>query len=164
MLKAATALQAGTDMAGNPISGKPRFCIGAVVNPGAPDLDEEIMRMSEKIDAGASFFQTQAVFEPAVFERFAAAAAQFPIPVLAGIIPLKSVDQARYMNAHVPGIRVPDAIIREIGDADEPLAASLAVAARTIRALDGMCQGLHVMAIGWEAHIPALLEQAGVKR
>jgi len=164
MLKAATALQAGTDMAGNPISGKPRFCIGAVVNPGAPDLDEEIVRMGEKIDAGASFFQTQAVFEPAVFERFAAAAAQFPIPVLAGIIPLKSVDQARYMNAHVPGIRVPDAIIREIGDADEPLAASLAVAARTIRALDGMCQGLHVMAIGWEAHIPALLEQAGVKR
>ncbi|MCK5361326.1 MAG: methylenetetrahydrofolate reductase, partial [Gammaproteobacteria bacterium] len=61
MLKAATSLQAGTDMAGNPLSGRPRFCIGAVVNPGATDLDEEIMRMAEKIDAGATFFQTQAV-------------------------------------------------------------------------------------------------------
>ena len=164
MLRAATSLQAGTDLAGNPISGKPRFCIGAVVNPGAPDLDAEIMRMAEKIDAGASFFQTQAVYEPAVFERFAGAAAQFSVPVLAGIIPLKSAKQAEFMNAQVPGIRVPDTIIREIGDADDRLAASLAIAARTIRALDGMCQGLHIMAIGWEAYIPALLEQAGIER
>ena len=164
MLRAATSLQAGTDLAGNPISGKPRFCIGAVVNPGAPDLDAEIMRMAEKIDAGASFFQTQAVYEPAVFERFAGAAAQFSVPVLAGIIPLKSAKQAEFMNAQVPGIRVPDAITREIGDADDRLAASLAIAARTIRALDGMCQGLHIMAIGWEAYIPALLEQAGIER
>ena len=164
MLKAATSLQAGTDMAGNSLSGKPHFCIGAVVNPGAPDLDEEIMRMGEKIDAGASFFQTQAVYQPAAFERFARAAAQFPIPILAGIIPLKSVQQAEYMNAHVPGITVPDAIIREIGDADDRVVASLAIAARTIRALDGMCQGLHIMAIGWEAYIPTLLEQAGIER
>lgn len=164
MLKAAASLQAGTDMAGNPISGTPHFCIGAVVNPGATDLGEEIMRMGEKIDAGASFFQTQAVYEPASFERFAKAAEQFSVPVLAGIIPLKSVKQAHYMNDRVPGIKVPDAIIREIGDADDSAAASLAIAARTIMALDGMCQGLHIMAIGWEAHIPALLKQAGIRR
>lgn len=164
MLKAASSLQAGTDMAGNPISGKPHFCIGAVVNPGAPDLGEEIMRMGEKIEAGAGFFQTQAVYEPAAFERFATAAAQFPVPVLAGIIPLKSVKQARYMNERVPGINVPDAIIREIANADDGTAASLAIAARTIRALDGMSQGLHIMAIGWEAHIAEILKQAGIQR
>lgn len=164
MLQAASALQAGTDMAGNPISGKPHFCIGAVVNPGAPDLGEEIMRMGEKIEAGASFFQTQAVYEPASFERFAQAAAQFSVPILAGIIPLKSSKQARYMNARVPGINVPEAIIQEIGNAGDGTAASLAIAARTIRALDGMCQGLHIMAIGWEAYIPELLSQAGVQR
>jgi 5,10-methylenetetrahydrofolate reductase len=163
MLKAAAGLQAGTDMAGNAITGRPHFCIGAVVNPGAPDLDEEIMRMGEKIDAGASFFQTQAVYEPAEFERFANAAARYSVPVLAGIIPLKSVKQARYMNARVPGINVPEAVIREIGDADDSVAASLAIAARTIEALDGMCQGLHVMAIGWEANIPALLRDAGIR-
>jgi len=163
MLAAASSLQAGTDMAGNRISGRPHFCIGAVVNPGAADLDEEIMRMSEKIDAGASFFQTQAVYDPAAFAVFAKAAAQFPVPVLAGIIPLKSVKQARYMNDRVPGINVPDAVIQAIGDAEDSAAASLAIAARTIKALDGMCQGLHIMAIGWEAHIPALLEQAGIR-
>jgi len=164
MLKAATSLQAGADMAGNPLCGSPRFCIGAVVNPGAPDLDEEIMRMGEKIDAGAIFFQTQAVYEPAAFERFASAAARYSVPVLAGIIPLKSARQADYMNNHVPGIHVPDAVIREIADADDPVIASLAIAARTIEALAGLCQGLHIMAIGWETHIPALLEQAGVQR
>ncbi|TFH47888.1 MAG: methylenetetrahydrofolate reductase [Lysobacterales bacterium] len=164
MLQAASALQAGTDMAGNLISGKPHFCIGAVVNLGAPDLGEEIMRMGEKIEAGASFFQTQAVYELASFERFAQAAAQFSVPVLAGIIPLKSIKQARYMNARVPGINVPEAIIQEIGNAGDGTAASLAIAARTIRALDGMCQGLHIMAIGWEAYIPELLSQAGVQR
>lgn len=163
MIKAAASLQAGTDMAGNRIAGNPRFCIGAVVNPGAQDLGEEIKRMGEKIDAGASFFQTQAVYEPAAFERFARAASQFAVPVLAGIIPLKSEKQARYMTANVPGITVPDAIIREIGDADDRIATSLAIAARTIKALDGMCQGLHIMAIGWESHIPALLEQAGIE-
>ncbi len=164
MLKAASALQAGTDMAGNTISCKPHFCIGAVVNPGAANLGEEIARMGEKIAAGASFFQTQAVYEPAEFERFAAAAAQYSVPILAGVIPLKSVKQAHYMNARVPGINVPEAVIREIGDAADGTAASLAIAARTIRALDGMCQGLHIMAIGWEAHIPELLDLAGVQR
>ncbi len=164
MLKAATSLQAGTDMAGNPLSGRPRFCIGAVVNPGATDLEEEIMRMGEKIDAGATFFQTQAVYEPAIFQRFASATAHFSVPVLAGIIPLKSAKQAAYMNAHVPGIHVPDAVIREIAGADDPVTASLGIAARTVEALAGICQGLHIMAIGWEAHIPALLKQAGIER
>jgi 5,10-methylenetetrahydrofolate reductase len=164
MLQAARSLQAGHDMTGNPISGTPHFCIGAVVNPGATDLDEEIARMGEKVEAGASFFQTQAVYDAAAYERFAKATAQFPVPVLAGIIPLKSVKQAEYMNTRVPGITVPDTIVREIGAAGDRVAASLAIAARTIDALDGMCRGLHIMAIGWEAHIPALLDQAGIRR
>lgn len=164
MLRAAAALEGGSDMAGNPISGRPHFCLGAVVNPGAPDLDGEIMRMGEKIDAGARFFQTQAVYEPQAFERFARAAEQYRVPVLAGIIPLKSAKQAEYMNAHVPGIHVPEPLVREIGAADDKIATSLDIAARTIAALDGMCRGLHIMAIGWEAHIPALLRKAAIAR
>ena len=164
MLRTATALERGRDMAGNPISGTPHFCIGAVVNPGARDLDEEIARMGEKIEAGARFFQTQAVYEPDAFERFARAAAHFPVPVLAGIIPLKSAQQAEFMNAHVPGIDVPETVVKEIDAADDKVAASLEIAARTIRALDGMCRGVHIMAIGWEEHIPRLLDEAGIQR
>lgn len=164
MLRAATALEAGRDMAGNAISGRPHFCIGAVVNPGAPDLDEEIARMGEKIAAGARFFQTQAVYEPEAFERFVRGAEQYSVPVLAGIIPLKSVQQAEFMNAHVPGIDVPATVVEEIGAADDKVATGLAIAARTIRALQGMCRGLHIMAIGWEEHIPRLLHEAGIER
>ena len=164
MLRAASDLEQGKDMAGNPISGRPHFCIGAVANPGARDLGEEIMRMGEKIDAGARFFQTQAIYEPASFERFAKAAEQYTVPILAGIIPVKSVKQAEYMNAHVPGIHVPDSIIRKLQASDDTLSTSIAIAARTIRELDGMCQGLHIMAIGWEAHIPELLGKAGIYR
>ena len=68
------------------------------------------------------------------------------------------------MNAHVPGIHVPDAVIREIAGADDPVTASLGIAAHTVEALAGICQGLHIMAIGWEANIPALLKQAGIER
>ena len=164
MLEAVASMQRGRDMAGNVLAGAPHFCAGAVVNPGAEDLDGEIARMGEKIDAGARFFQSQAIYDPAVFERFARAAAQFDVPVLAGIIPLKSVDQARYMNARVPGIHVPDAVVREIAEADDKQAAGIAIAARTIEALEGLCRGLHVMAIGWEEHIPELLAKAGVAR
>ena len=164
MLRAARSLETGTDMAGNPVSGTPHFCLGAVVNPGARDLGEEIARMGEKIDAGASFFQTQAVYSIPDYERFAKAAEQYRVPVLAGIIPLKSVRQAEYMNTSVPGIQVPDGVIGEIAAAADPVAASLGIAARTIAALDGIIGGLHIMAIGWERHIPALLEQAGIDR
>jgi len=164
MLEAVESMQRGSDMAGNALDGIPHFCAGAVVNPGAEDLDAEIDRMGEKVDAGARFFQSQAIYDAAAFERFSRAAKRYDVPVLAGIIPLKSDRQAAYMNAHVPGIHVPDAVIREISDADDKLATSIAIAARTIEALDGLCRGLHIMAIGWEAHIPTLLGKAGINR
>ena len=164
MLEAVASMERGRDMAGNALAGTPHFCAGAVVNPGADDLDGEIARMGEKIGAGARFFQSQAIYDPAVFERFARAAERFDAPVLAGIIPLKSAEQARYMNARVPGIHVPEAVVREIAEAEDKAAAGIAIAARTIEALDGLCRGLHVMAIGWEEHIPALLAKAGIAR
>jgi 5,10-methylenetetrahydrofolate reductase len=164
MLQAASDLEKGTDMAGNPLSGTPHFCIGAVTNPGARDLGEEIMRMGEKIDAGARFFQTQAVYDADAFEDFAKAAAQYTVPILAGIIPVKSVQQAMYMNAHVPGIHVPEAIVAELDAAEDKISTGVEIAARTIKRLDGMCQGLHIMAMGLEARIPTLLREAGIER
>lgn len=164
MLEAAASMQRGSDMAGNALDGTPHFCTGAVVNPGAEDLGAEIERMGEKVDAGARFFQSQAIYDPAAFERFVRAAQQYRVPVLAGIIPLKSAKQAQYMNANVPGILVPEPVIEEITRAGDRLAAGIAVAARTIAALDGLCRGLHIMAIGWEEHIPRLLGEAGIAR
>lgn len=164
MLKAARGMEQGHDMAGNALDGNPRFCLGAVANPGAENLDDEIRRMEEKLEAGARFFQTQAVFEPAKFERFSRAVNGLGATVLAGIIPLKSARMARYMNTRVPGIHVPDALIKQISASQDRRRRSIDIAAGIASEVRPMCQGLHVMAIGWESVIPEILEAAGVTR
>ena len=116
--------------------------------------------MEEKIDAGARFFQTQAVYDPDVFQRFMRQVEHFNVPVLAGFIVLKSGRMARYLNENLPGISVSDAIIGELDAADDRPAASSKIAARIIQEISPMCQGVHIMAIGWESHIPQILKAA----
>lgn len=164
MLKAARAMENGHDMAGNKLHGNPAFCLGAVCNPGAENLDDELRRMEEKLEAGARFFQTQAIFEPDGFERFVRATEGLDAVLLAGVIPLKSVKMARYMNTRVPGIHVPDALIKKISDADDHRAVSVGVASSIIEKVRGMCRGLHLMAIGWEDVIPDIIDKAGIER
>lgn len=123
--------------------------------------------MAAKVQAGARFFQTQAVYDVAAFERFAEGLARFAgqgVAVIAGVIPLKSVRMARYLNANVPGIEVPEALIEEIAAAADVAAAGAAIAARTIAGLQPLCQGAHLMALGQEALIPAIIKQAGIPR
>ena len=164
LLRAVAALQSGTDLAGNPLRGAPSFCSGAVVNPGAPDLDRELRRMEQKVRAGARFFQTQAVYDPAVFERFMDEARPFNVPILAGFIVLKSGDMARHLNANLPGLEVPQGIIDELDRAESPPQKSVEIAGRVIAETGSMCRGVHIMAIGWESRIPRVLAAAGVDR
>lgn len=163
IIRAAAGMRNGTDMAGNALDGSPEFCIGAVVNPGAKDLDKEIDRMAEKIEAGATFFQTQAVYDPGAFERFVKRVDSLEVPLLAGILPVKSPKMAAYMNEHVPGIDVPEALIRKLADASDRAATSSELSASIIEAIRPMCRGVHVMAIGWEDKVPGILEAAGVR-
>ncbi len=164
MLRAARGMEKGYDMSERPLHGNPKYCLGAVCNPGADNLDEEVRRVEEKIEAGARFFQTQAVYEPKKYERFAKAVNGLGATVLAGIIPLKSARMARYMNTRVPGIHVTDELIHRIDQAKDRRKVSIEIAAEIAREVRGMCQGLHVMAIGWEDIIPEILKAAGVKR
>ena len=155
-LFACCALEAGTDLQGGHLAGSPRFCVGAVVNPGAPDLPAEVARMEQKLEAGAAFFQTQAVYDPAAFERFAVLAAHLKVPVLAGIILLKSAKMAAWMNDKVPGVHIPAALVDEIAGATDARRASVDIATRVIADIRGMCQGVHLMALGWEDLLPAV--------
>lgn len=164
LLRAARGMERGTDMAGNPLAGRPRFCLGAVVNPGAADPDGERRRMEEKIEAGAEFFQTQAVYEPAAFERFVRRLPPGTPPLMAGILLLKSAEMGRYMNEHVPGVHVPERLLREMHAAGDAAAAGVSIAARTIGEIAPLCRGVHLIAIGREALIPELLAAAGLDR
>ena len=163
IIRAAAGMRHGADMAGNALNGAPDFCIGAVVNPGAKDLDKEIERMVEKREAGARFFQTQAIYDPAAFERFVKRVDSLGVHLLAGIIPVKSPKMAVYMNQHVPGIEVPEALIRKLADSSDRAATSSEMAAAIISRIRPMCRGVHVMAIGWEDKVPGILEASGVR-
>ena len=165
LLAAVRALTEGHDIHDNPLRGTPEFFAGAVANPGADDLDFEISRVKLKIEAGAQFFQTQAVYDPADYERYAEATAGMGVPMLPSIILLKSADMARFLNEKVPGITVPKAIINDMEKAttaEDRSKASVEIAARTIRGLQGLSQGVHLIAAGWESRLPRVLEEAGL--
>ena len=155
-------LNAGKDMKGNPLKGAPKFCAGAVVNPGADPLEPEIIKMEKKIDAGALFFQTQAVYDIELFRRFLDAAKHLKTTILAGIVLLKSSAMAEYMNKNIAGVFVPDSLIKEIDTAKDKSAKSIEIAARLIKELRPLCRGIHIMPIGWVKKVPQVLEMSGL--
>lgn len=158
-------LNEGFDLSGNELKGKPELFAGAVVNPGADTeaaLELQLLKMETKIAAGAKFFQTQAIFEPARFAEFMKRAEQFKVPVLAGVIPLKSAGMARFMNKNVSGVFVPDQFIDQMVAAEDKVKTGLEITAVLVKELKDMCQGIHIMAIGWEKKVPTILEMAGL--
>ena len=163
LLQAGSALASGSDLAGRPLRGRPSFCLGAVATPGAADMDKELRRTEDKVRAGARFFQTQAVYDPAQLQRFVESARPLGVPILAGIILLKSGDMARSLNANLPGVDVPESLIEELDHAEDRRRASVEIAGRTVRQIRSLCQGVHIMAIGWESLIPRVLEAAGLE-
>lgn len=162
LLKAATSLMSGYDLGGQELKGKPDFFLGACVTPGAEPLEPQLIKMENKVKAGAKFFQTQAVYEPRKFEEFMKEAKKFGVPVLAGIILLKSAGMARFMNKNVAGVFVPDNLIEEMDRAEKKVDQSIEIAARLIDEVKGICQGVHIMPIGWEKRVPAVLDAAGL--
>jgi methylenetetrahydrofolate reductase (NADPH) len=165
LLEAIGTLNAGQDMAGNELKGTPDFLCGAVVNPGADNeaaMDLQIMKMEKKIEAGAKFFQTQAVYDLESFEKFMKRVEGFNTKVLGGIILLKSVGMARYMNKNIAGVFVPEPLIQELKAAEDKGQASIDIAVRLVKGMKDLCQGVHIMAMGWESKIPPILDEVGL--
>jgi len=165
LLEVIKGLNEGHDMMGNELKGKTNFFAGAVVNPGASTraaFELQLIKMEKKIKAGAKFFQTQAIYEPEVFAKFMKRVEEFKVPVLAGIIPLKSVGMARFMNKNVAGVFVPEGLIEKMAAAKDKAQMGIEIAANLARELKDMCQGVHIMAIGWEKKVPLILNAAGL--
>lgn len=162
LLRAARSLEKGQDLAGKKLRGVPKFCLGAVVNPGVEPLEPELIKMEKKIEAGAEFFQTQAVFDIASFEKFMKTVKNYGVPVIAGVVVLRSADTARFMNKHVPGIFIPEHIIDEMEKAEDKDAKSIEIAARLIKDLKELSGGIHIMSIGMNKKVPLVLDAAGL--
>jgi methylenetetrahydrofolate reductase (NADPH) len=165
MLSAARSLRSGRDLAGNELKGAPSSFLGATANPCSADMPFEVENTRRKIDAGAQFLQTQAIYDTEHLERFLEAAKLGDVALLAGVIPLKSAKMALWLNGNVPGIRVPEALIEEmeLAGPDGEAATGIDIAARIIRQVRELCAGVHVMAIGWEAKIPEILAASGIR-
>ncbi|MHB8709058.1 MAG: methylenetetrahydrofolate reductase, partial [Desulfuromonadales bacterium] len=158
LLDVVDGLMKGFDMTGQPLAGTPRFFPGAAVNPAAEPFELVLQKVRKKVESGARFFQTQAVFTRAELERLAAAVAPLGVPVLAGILLVRSARMARFLNANIPGMRVPDEVVARLDSAADPMAEGLAIAREAVDWARELCQGVHLMTLGHEDKIPAILQ------
>ena len=166
LLHTVRRLESGKDLGGNDLDGPMEFCAGAIVTPEADPIEPQLLKFEKKIQAGAEFFQTQAIYDLKNFKVFMEYGRQFDVKILAGIVLLVSARMARYMNANVPGIFVPPDLIQELEDAPkgEALQTGIKIAGRMIKSLkeEKICDGVHIMAIGKEEVAPDILAAAGM--
>jgi 5,10-methylenetetrahydrofolate reductase len=162
LLWAMKTLESGKDLVGNELTEAPSFFKGAVVNPGADSeaaYELQIIKMKKKIEQGAQFFQTQAIFDADVFKRFMDRVKQenIDVPILAGIILLKSHKMANYMNKFVPGVFVPASIVEKMEKAEDKIATCIEIASDLASEVKPYCSGIHIQALGWEKQIPPII-------
>jgi len=166
LLKTIRQLEEGKDLGGNDLDGAPEFCAGAIVTPEAQPIEPQLLKFAKKIEAGAEFIQTQAIYDLDNFRKFMEHARQYNVKILAGIVLLVSARMAKYMTENVPGIFVPQDLIDEMASAPkgEALNKGIEIAGRMIATLkkESICDGVHIMAIGKEERVPDILAAAGM--
>jgi methylenetetrahydrofolate reductase (NADPH) len=164
LLAAIRRLEKGKDLGGNDLDGSVSFCAGAIVTPEANPIEPQLIKFEKKIEAGAEFIQTQAVYDLDNFKGFMAYARQFPVKILAGIILLTSAPMARFMNKNVAGVNVPQELIDEMAAAPKgsALDKGIEIAGRMIKRIhdEKMCDGVHIMAIGREELVSDIISAA----
>ena len=162
LLHIANQMKNGRDMVGNELSQATDFALGAVVNPNFEPLDLQLIKMEKKIEAGAQFFQTQTVYDPALFETFVRKTEGFGVPIQFGIVLVKSAKMAQFMNKNVAGITVPDNWIKRLQSAPSGKAKETCVemTAELLKEVVPMCQGVHFMPLGWSDTVPQIIAQS----
>ena len=165
LIATAKGLNEGHDLEGHDLEGKTDLCLGAVVNPGSDELDTQLIKMKKKIDAGAEYFQTQAVYDSELFARFMEQAGKLGVPVMVGIVPLKSAGMARYMTENVAGVRVPPDMIKRMKETPKAdrKKVSAEMSADLVSKVKDTCQGVHLMPLGWDDLVPNIVKAAGLR-
>jgi methylenetetrahydrofolate reductase (NADPH) len=160
----------GTFMNGEEIDGQPQIFIGAASNPFADPFEFRVYRLAKKIEAGADFIQTQCIYNMDRFREFMKQTVDMGLHekcfILAGVTPMKSVGMARYMAKQVPGMDVPDELIKRLQGAGKGKVAEEGIRfaleqIEQFREMEGVA-GVHLMAIEWEHRVPEIAERAGV--
>ncbi|UCE81196.1 MAG: methylenetetrahydrofolate reductase [Methanobacteriota archaeon] len=158
----------GLQSGGTVIDDKPELYLGCAENPFATPYEFRATRLAKKVDSGADFVQTQAIFDMDMFEKWMDEVRSRGLDkkthILAGVIPMKTAGAARYMKNKVPGMIVPDYIIermRNASDAKEEGIRLCVEQIETLKTIKGV-HGVHVMAVMWEEMVPRIVEMAGL--
>jgi methionine synthase / methylenetetrahydrofolate reductase (NADH) len=163
LLRIIRGLNEGVDLAGQPIGSPTAFAIGCAANPAARDLDLELAKLNAKIEAGATFAQTQPVYDLDALARFFEHAGARRIPILIGLIPLRSLKQTLFFANEVPGIAVPEEVIERMRRAaekspDHERETGLEIARQLADGIAGIARGIHIMPMGRYELVAKLLE------
>lgn len=160
----------GKFQGGADIKSPPKMFIGAAANPFADPFELRVMRLAKKIKAGADFIQTQCIFNLDKFEKYMEMVCDRgldeQVHLLAGITPMKSAGMARYMKNKVPGMDIPDEVIKRLEGVskEEQPEEGIKMAIESIERLKEVkgVHGFHIMAIEWEEKVPQIVEKAGL--
>jgi len=158
----------GELLSGQKIPAPPRLLLGAAANPEGEPPDLQVLRLQKKVEAGADFIQTQAVFDIDHFRQWMAGVRSFGLhkatKILVGILLVNSAERARFLIEHVPGMRVSGEIVERLARAEHPQDEGKLIGMELIKQaaeIDGVA-GVHVMTIAWEDAIPEVLAGVGL--
>ena len=163
LVKAAHDLNDERDFAGHGLDGPSNFCIGVLAEIGLKPDATQMDKLKREVDAGADFIVTQAMYDTAVLEEFLGSVGQFRLPVIVGHVMLKSASSASFLNSNAPGISIPERIIKQLeGLSREALfGTSQQITVEFIESAKSLCQGVHLVPMGWERFIPHIVEAVG---
>jgi homocysteine S-methyltransferase len=148
LMQIANRLNHGQDLAGNPLDQPTSLHLGVGANPSAVNLDEEVRRFEYKVEAGAEYVMTQPVYDVRMLETFVRRTEHCRIPLLVGILPLRSYRNAEFLSNEVPGMEVPEPILERLARADSADAAravGIEIAREALLQCLPMAQGVYVM-------------------
>jgi len=162
LLQVASAMNAGADMLGRPLKGGTDFYAGAAMFPEAEPWDIQRARTEEKIEAGARFFQTQAVFDIGKLARATEVIHAAGAKVIAGILLLRSPKAIDFINARLAGLMVPEHIAQRIRSAADPAEEAVLLAIEQVKEIRGIADGVHIMPLGLDDQVVRIVTEAGL--
>jgi homocysteine S-methyltransferase len=148
LLRLVSSLNRGFDPGGKPIGAATAFLSATGAEPAARDYEREIVRLHQKVEAGAELVMTQPVYDPAVLDRFLRDVAPLGVPVLVGLLPLASYRNAEFLHNEVPGMSIPDEIrerMRKAGGGEAGRREGVAIAREMLFAVRDRVAGAYVM-------------------
>ncbi|MBN1781981.1 methylenetetrahydrofolate reductase [bacterium] len=170
LIAALARMNEGRLLSGDTMKTPPHFCIGAAANPFAEPFEMRLIRLYKKIRAGAHFIQTQPVFDIELFEKWMEKVREMELAektaILAGVMPVKSVNALLHMQKEVPGVRIDEAYISRMKTAADPEEEGIKMAVEIISHIKNIkgIRGIHLMPVMWESITPVILREAGLNR